>query len=119
MPDRMMNLEYEQLRPLLVQYLKSASSTLASHAEGIEKLTADVHLHDDDLKQCAEKMAEVVDSVNELKATKGRGATSRERRQDCLKSSSSLRLPSKNRRKFTSKSDHHGPELLHARISFA
>jgi uncharacterized protein YoxC len=65
----MMNMDFETLKPLLVQYLKSASTTIASHAERIEKLTADVNVHDEDLKGCAEKMAEVVNAVNELKAT--------------------------------------------------
>jgi hypothetical protein len=69
MPDRMMDLDL-QMRPLLVQYLKSASLTIASHTERLEKLTADVHLHDDDLNGCAEKMAEVVNAVNELRATR-------------------------------------------------
>ena len=85
MPDRLTNMSFEEMRPLLAAYLTSAANTFASHAEKLDVLkeftvasantdashatrlketTDAIKVHDADLEACRVKLLELSEVVH-------------------------------------------------------
>src|SRR5689334_7922727 len=71
MPERLLDKTFEEWRGPLVQFLKSSSATIESHATRLKELTEAVKVHDTDMTKCLEELVgmngKMIEMVQTLK----------------------------------------------------